>query len=185
MRCYQKHIFNNIQTHRLARAFDDGIHVVFIARRNLSLQGPCFLLFAFRCRTRTSYNSHTAPLRSAHGFCSTRDIRSWLQYFDGHLQVLLVLGLANRAITPQFAGLAEVRKDLIRDQALLCFILQKHKMVSGQHTLVLQASQPCLHVENHRSLHGSSGQYRTTSRLPPRLVGFLLSAHFVFLGARG
>ena len=67
---------------------------------------------------------------------------SWLHLFEDNPQVLLVLGPVNRAITPQFPGLAEILEDLMFDQTLFCFILQKQKLVSGQCTLVLQASQP-------------------------------------------
>ena len=68
-----------------------------------------------------------------------------------------MLGLVNRAITPQFSGLTEILEDLICAQTLFCFILQNHKLVSGQCTLVLQPSQLGLNVENGRSVHGNAG----------------------------
>ena len=49
---------------------------------------------------------HKAPLRSVHGFCRTIATPSWLHLYEDYAQVLFVLGLVNRAITPQFPGLA-------------------------------------------------------------------------------
>ena len=102
------------------------IHDVLIARSSSSLQGPGFLIFTFRCRTKRNCNRHQAPLRPAHGFCRARATPSWLHPFGDHPHVLFVLGLVNRAMTSRFSGLDEILQDLICDQALFCVILLKY-----------------------------------------------------------
>lgn len=56
------------------------------------------------------YNRHKAPLRPVNAFCCARVTPAWLHTFKNHPQVLLVLGLTNRAITRQLPGMAKIFK---------------------------------------------------------------------------
>ena len=85
-----------------------GLHDALVARSSSSLQGPGFHSFAFRRRTKWDCNRLKAPLRPARGFRRARVTPSWLHPFEDLLQVLLLLGLINQAITLQFLGLAEI-----------------------------------------------------------------------------
>lgn len=162
------------------------IRDVLVRRNSRSLQGTGFLLVAFRCRTRRSCNRHEAPLQPAHGFRRVRVTPSWLRLF---LRIIRRSSSYSASSTEHSHGSLqawlEILIDLICDQALFCFVLQKHRLVSGRCTLELQVNRPGLNVENGRSVHGNAKLLQKRELPAVASSGFPLSARFMFLGAQG
>ena len=142
-----------LQTHRLARAFDEGVHDVLISWSSRFYQDPGFLLSASRHRTKRSCRRHKAPLRPGDGFCRVRNSPASLHLFEDHPQALHVLAFVNRAITPHFPGLAQILEDMSCDQTLFGFSFHELKLVGGLRTGTLLASQPGLIEDCGRSVH--------------------------------